>query len=189
MKNFKLYKQACLAFSLAATLSLTGCGSEKTRVVSNESIINVKGSNNHVVVNGSSSLNRDNSVMVNGVSIIQENDELKLQVNGQNITINGSEEKIDNMEIEIKPNDIGDGNLVFIKNIYEYIVEDGFVQYGIILDIPNDKSLRDTAIYSFNYKTIDEYNHVYTLYEVDQDGNETLIETHYISDPVPSLTN
>ncbi len=181
MMNFKFYKQTCLALAMAAACTLTGCSKNDTKIVSNESIVDVKGYNNNVVVNNGSFSDKNSSIMVNGVTLKQENDEIKLEVNGQNISVNGSNEEIDNVEIEIKSNEEGDGSLVFVKNIYEYILKDGFVQYGLILDIPEDQKLRNTKIYSYTYQTMDEFNHVYTIYEVDEDGNEILLETHYIN--------
>lgn len=48
-----------------------------------------------------------------------------------------------------------DGSLVFIKNIYGYIVEDANYEYDIILDIPENKKSRKTDACSYTYEVKD----------------------------------
>lgn len=189
MKNMKLYKTTCLALCLASSLTLSACGNndDNTISISGSSIVEVIGDNNKVNINGN---NKDtsakidngqkNEVTVNGVTITEDNDKLNIQVEGENISINASEHVIDNIEVEIKNNEEDDGSLVFIRNIYEYKLDDGDVEYGIILDIPEDKKSRSTIVYAYTYKIKDDNKAIYSIYEIDKDGNAELLLTQII---------
>lgn len=164
MKRLKMYN-TCLALLLASSVTLSGCG--------NDGLSEVNISSDNVVVENS-------SVTVNGVTITENGESLNIHVGDENHNVKATSYNLDNVEIEIKKNETEDGNLVFIKNIYNYIEEAGDVEYGIILDRPKDKSLRKTLVYSYTYKIIDADNAVYSIYEVDDDGTEILLETHII---------
>lgn len=193
MKNMNVYKTSCLALFLASSLTLSGCTKDDTNniSISGSSTVEVIGNNNNMNINDDSqdanvrinndkSYDKNNTLIVNGVTITEENDKLNIQVEGENISINADSYILDNIEIEIKNNETDDGSLVFVRNIYNYIVEDGNVEFGIILDIPEDKKARKTIIYSYTYKIVDEDKAIYSIYEVDANGNLELLLTQII---------
>lgn len=184
MKRLKM-NNTCLALLLASSVTLSGCGSSEVSIFNNakrssSTSVQVNGDNNNVVVNGDNVVVENSSVTVNGVTITENGDSLNIHVGDESHNVKATSYNLDNVEIEIKKNETEDGNLVFIKNIYNYIEEDGNVEYGIILDRPKNKSLRKTLVYSYTYKIIDADNAVYAIYEVDDDGNEILLETHIV---------
>lgn len=189
MRNFSIYKKACAVIALSSSLILSGCGKEEvfnfnSDVTSTSDVVNVNGNNNLVVING------NNSISVNGVTITEgkEKDKLNIQVDDKILEVNVDAYCLDNIDIEIKDNENLDGNLVFIKNIHNYIDKNGNVEYGLILDIPENRESRDILVYSYTYEVQDEDRAIYTIYEIDAEGNAVLLETHIINNSEKNLS-
>lgn len=181
MKNVNIYKKTCLAIALASSLTLSGCGKDEVSIVNrvNSTTVEIAGDNNKVSINGNDIKQVNNLISVNEVTITGDKDKLNIKVEDETISVDVDAYNLDNIVIEIKDNEV-DGSLVFIKNIFSYIVEDGNYEYGIILDIPEDKKTRKTNVYSYTYEVKDNDKAIYTIYEIDGNGNKVLLETHII---------